>query len=416
MSKFITAINLKADQCVKCGLCLPHCPTYRLFQDENESPRGRIALMQALANQQIPVDDKLAGHLAHCLGCRNCERVCPSGVDYGYMLDHSRLVLNQLRPVTGLKKYLNQTGLKLTHNKNMQRVLQTALYYYQKSGVQTLLHISGILKLLRLHHLDRLIPAMHHYQAFKPSYPANAPARGKLGLFAGCTGHLFDQPTLLKTIRLLQKLGYEVVVPEQQTCCGALHQHQGQTASSQLLAMQNIRAFAGLDTIIYIASGCGVQLHEYSSLAWQDKETAGQADSFANSVKEITIFLSGEDLTLFQFKPLAKRLAIHTPCSMRNGLRQTDASLALLKHIPELQVASIPAGAGCCGAAGSYMLSQAKLARVIRQATLDAIQHLNADIVSTTNIGCGLHLKAGLSGKTVYTHPVSLLVNQITFK
>lgn len=372
--------------------------------------------MQALANQQIQASDKLTAHLAHCLGCRNCERVCPSGVDYGYMLDHSRLLLNQLRPMTGLKKHLNQAGLKLTQSKNMQRTLQTALYYYQKSGMQALLRLSGILRLLHLRHVERLIPTIHRYYAFKPSYSATTPSKGKLGLFVGCTGHLFDQPTLQQTIHLLQKLGYEVVLPEQQTCCGALHQHQGQTEFTQALAMQNIRAFTELDTIVYIASGCGAQLHEYSSLAWPDKEAAGQAESFAKRVKEITAFLSEEDLTSFQFKPLTKRLAIHTPCSMRNGLRQTDASLALLKHIPLLQIESIPAETGCCGAAGSYMISQAKLSRIIRQTTLDAIDDLQVDIVSTTNIGCGLHLKAGWSGKTLYTHPVSLLVNQITFK
>jgi len=413
LSNLIPAINLKADQCVKCGLCLPHCPTYRLFQDENESPRGRIALMQALASQQIYANDKLEQHLAHCLGCRNCERVCPSGVDYGYMLDHSRQLLRQQLPVAGLKKYLNQAGLKLTHNKNEQRYLQTTLYYYQKSGLQGLLRISGMLRLLRLKRFDDLLPTINRYQNFRPDYPGDTPVKGSLGLFVGCTGKLFDQSTLQKTIRLLQKLGYDVVVPEQQTCCGALHQHQGQLESTRSLAMQNIQAFAGLDTIIYIASGCGAQLHEYSGLAWSDPEAAGQAESFEKSVKEITAFLSDEDLTQFQFKPLAKRVAIHTPCSMRNGLRQADASEAVLKHIPELQVESISAETGCCGAAGSYMISQARLASIIRQTTLDAIQHLKADIISTTSIGCGLHLKAGLTNKTVYTHPVSLLVNQI---
>lgn len=389
MSNLIPAINLKADQCVKCGLCLPHCPTYRLFQDENESPRGRIALMQALANQQIRADDKLGQHLAHCLGCRNCERVCPSGVDYGYLLDHGRQLLNQKFPVSGLKKYLNQTGLKLTQNKNAQRLLQSGLYYYQQSGLQTLLRVSGILKLLRINRFDSLIPTMQRYRAFKPNYPGDARTKGKLGLFVGCTGNLFDQSTLQKTIRLLQRLGYDVVAPQQQTCCGALHQHQGQIESASTLAMQNIRAFAGLDTIVYIASGCGAQLHEYSSLPWPDQGSSEQATFFAKNVKEITAFLSDEDLTSFQFKPLAKRVAIHTPCSMRNGLRQTDASMAVLKHIPELKMESIPAETGCCGAAGSYMISQAKLASVIRQTTLGAINHLHVDIVSTTNIGCG---------------------------
>ncbi len=415
MPNITPTINLKADQCVKCGLCLPHCPTYRLFQDENESPRGRINLIQALARQQISASNTLNQHLDHCLGCRNCERVCPSGVDYGYLLDHSRQLLRQQLPVTGLKKYLSQTALKLTHNKKAQRHLQTLLRYYQKFGLQRILRSSRILKYLRLRRFDNLLPPIPAYQGFKPDYPADTPAKGRLGLFVGCTGNLFDQPTLQKTIRLLQRLGYDVVVPEQQTCCGALHQHQGQLAPARSLAMKNIQTFADLDKVIYIASGCGAQLHDYASLSWPDNNTTEQAKIFAQKTREITAFLSDEDLTSLQFRPLAKKITVHTPCSMRNNLRQTDTSMVLLKHIPELQISSIPAETGCCGAAGSYMLSQPRLAGKIRQATLDVINKQNVDMVSTTNIGCGLHIGAGLSNKTQYTHPVSLLVNQLIF-
>lgn len=413
MSNFIPAINLKADQCVKCGLCLPHCPTYRLFEDENESPRGRIALIQALANRQIQATRQLNGHLAHCLGCRNCERVCPSGVDYAYLLDHSRQLLKQQLPAGRLQRWSTRAGLQLAGNKNWQRRLQKTLYYYQKSGVQNLLRRSGILKLLRVSRYDNLLPEINRYPLIKSVQPGHTPTKGKLGLFTGCTGKLFDQQTLQDTIWLLQRLGYDVLVPPQQTCCGALHRHEGQIDPATVLAGQNIQAFAGLDTIIYIASGCGAQLREYSGLAWPDHAQSGRAKSFARGVKEITAFLSDEDLTQFRYQPLKKRVAIHTPCSMRNSLRQTDASLTLLRHVPEIELVSIPAETGCCGAAGSYMISQPELAGTFRETTLAAVRQLDVEIISTTNIGCGLHLAAGLPNKTRPMHPVSLLVKQI---
>ena len=331
------------------------------------------------------------------------------------MLDHSRQILQQQSPLRGIKKYLTQTGLQLTASKSAQRLLQGIFYYYQKSGLQGVLRASGILTLLRLKQLDKLITKVNRYQPFAATYPAAGQTKARLGLFTGCTGNLFDQVTLDKTIRLLQKLGYELVVPVRQTCCGALHQHQGHIDSARALALQNIQSFSGLDTIIYIASGCGAQLHDYGSLPWPDQTSQALAESFADRVKEVTAFLCDEDLTALQVKPLAKRVAIHTPCSMRNGLQQADASKTLLAHIPQLRIESIPAETGCCGAAGSYMISQAKLARTIRQATLEAINELNVDLVSTTNIGCGLHLSAGLADKTYYTHPVSLLVEQIEF-
>ena len=372
--------------------------------------------MQALANGQIQATNMLDQHIAHCLGCQNCERVCPSGVDYGYLLDHSRQLLRKQNPMHGLRKHISQIGLKLARHRRGLRYLQWGIYFYQKTGLQRLFRISGLLQLLRLKRFDRLLPRITSYQAFESQYPAVTPSsKGRLGLFIGCTGNLFDQSTLQQTIRLLQGLGYEVVVPPQQTCCGALHQHQGQLETANSLAKQNIQAFAELDTLIYIASGCGAQLRNYARLSWPDAHSTEQAKSFSKQTREITAFLSDEDLSAFQFRPLNRRVAIHTPCSMRNGLRQLDASATLLANIPQLKTLAIPADTGCCGAAGSYMLSQGSLADAIRQNTLDVITDFHADIVSTTNIGCGLHIHAGLNNKTSYTHPVSLLVNQISF-
>lgn len=322
-------------------------------------------------------------------------------------------MLHRLQAPKGLQQQLTQTGLKLTTQKNRQRILQTGLYYYQKTGLQYLLRKSGLLKLLRLSRFDRLLPEINPWRPFKPAYPAKAAIRGRLGLFTGCTGNLFDQQTLQHSIALLQRLGYEVIVPEQQTCCGALHQHQGKIETAVQLALQNIQAFAGVDTIIYIASGCGAQLKEYPNFSWPDDEQTGRAGLFADRSREICSFLASEDLSQFHFRGLNQTVAIHTPCSLSNNLRKPDASMAILQHIPDIQLTAIPAETGCCGAAGSYMLSQATLAGRIRETSLKAINELNAQLITTTNIGCALHLNAGLPDKQSVTHPVTLLARQL---
>lgn len=390
----------KADQCVKCGLCLPHCPTYRLFEDENESPRGRIALMQGLVSEQISTSPPLKQHLAHCLGCRSCEKICPSGVEYGFLLD-------QIRQRPDLQS--NLKGLGLTTNRSAQRWLQSLLYLYQKSGLQLLLRSSGVLSLFRLQHLEKLLPEIRRYRELKTHSPTKGTSRGKVGLFVGCTGHLFDQKTLENTLSILQRLGFEVIIPPDQTCCGALHQHQGANETARNLAEQNIQAFTKLDTIIYIASGCGAQLHEYPTL----HPDLPQAKAISKKTIEIMTFLSGQDLSVFQFAALNQKVLVHTPCSMRNGLRSPDKTQNVLTHIPEMTIEYLPADFGCCGAAGSYMINQPKLAASFRQPVLDAIQNQGADIVTSINVGCGLHINSGLPPSIHFTHPINLIAEQI---
>lgn len=385
-------------------MCLPVCPTYQIFEDENESPRGRIALIQGVINNQIKPDQKLHQHIDHCLTCRACERICPSGVKYSSLLDHGKQILNQDKKYSGLKKYFVRLGLKLSTSKNWQRGLQSLLYLYQRLGLQRLFRTTGLLFLLRLSRLDKLIPPVPRFRHLLTKKPDN-PSKGKIGLFTGCTGNLFDQQTLLDTIYLLEKLGYEVVIPENQTCCGALHQHQGELEEAGRLSHQNIRAFKGLDTIIYIASGCGAQLKEYGKLS--------EPDNFATRCLEICQFLSKEDLSKIKLVPLPDTVCIHTPCSMRNALRLTDASYSLLNHIPDINLTNLPEDVGCCGAAGSYMLSQPELAQKVREKTLSAFKQIQPAIITTTNIGCHLHLNNGLSAKIKLMHPVSLLVRQI---
>ena len=400
---------------MKCGLCLPHCPTYALKQDENESPRGRIALMQAVVENRLPVDAHLREHLDHCLGCRTCERVCPSGVSYGSMLDATKGILSRQRPAARIKSFFKGMALKAVTDKQWRDILYAILRFYQLSGLQSLLRASAILKLLRLAEFENLLPSLPKARDLATNYPAMTSMKGRIGLFTGCLNTAFDADTVHGTIGLLQQLGYEVIIPDRQTCCGALHLHSGKFEQYSEMAWQNIQAFEDLklDKLVFLATGCGAQLHEYGRLAWSSAEQNNAAQDFTARLMEITAFLAEQDLSRLSFNPLRKQLATHTPCSLRNVLRQPDASQTLLKHIPGLDLQALPEQPVCCGAAGSYMLTQPSMSRQIRNLTLTQIDRQKIDIITSTNIGCALHLQAGLNGEIEVLHPVALLTRQL---
>jgi len=394
---------------VKCGLCLPVCPTYSISHNENESPRGRIALMQALVSEQLGVNSSLLAHLDHCLLCRACERACPANVQYGAMVDQSRYQLQQIRPQTLVRKLLQNIGLKLLTAKNWQFVAYTLLRFYQNSGLQIFCRYSGLLYLLRLHHLERLLPKLPPRFTPNDEYPSSSRhTKGRLGLFTGCINSMFDQETVKSSITILNKLGFDVVVPKQQTCCGALHLHQGEKQRALELAQQNIQTFDRLDVaeIVYVATGCGVQLSTFSKVNFEDKKSELLAKKFSEQLIEITEFLSRQDLTTLNIKPLSEPVIIHTPCSASNK----ESSYSLLSHIPEIKARYLKTPY-CCGAAGTYMVSENNLARQIRCKTTTEIMSTNANIVTTTNIGCALHIKEGLNPSAIVKHPVALLAS-----
>lgn len=405
-----------ADRCVKCGLCAPHCPTYGKTQDENDSPRGRVALMQGLASGQLPPEGKLIMHLDRCLACRACEHVCPSGVAYGRLLDETRALLAERRPPPRRVR-LALDGL-VTQRKRL-RAVGTLLRIYQRSGLQRLARASRLLRVLGLETAEAQLPRLPPSTRWQPYYAPAGATRGRVALFLGCVAELADSPTLLAAIRVLNRLGYGVLVPAAQGCCGALHQHSGAAAQARALAAANVRAFADLDVnaIVYTASGCGAQLAEYAQLAWEDPALAEQARRLGQSVMDISQFLAQidwpDDLDI---APLAAQVAVHDPCSLTHVLRQPHAPYQLLRRIPGLRVAALPDNARCCGAAGSYMLTQPEMAAALRADKLAALDTLRPDYLATSNLGCALHLAAGLraAGSPVeVVHPVVLLDRQM---
>jgi glycolate oxidase iron-sulfur subunit len=407
----MTDILKATDRCVMCGMCLPHCPTYGETRLEGDSPRGRISLMHALNTGALPSSDSLVGHLEGCLTCRACEAVCPAAVPYGALIDAARATLRQQRskrfdPVRTL------AGIFI-ERRRPRRLAGWLLRAYQRSGVQKIARTSGILKLTGLERADSLLPPLAPLANMQTGQAVgrNDPT---VGLFTGCVAEIFDRVTLAASQRMLTRLGYNVRIPSRQTCCGALYQHEGAPDKAVRLAEQNVDAFdqANVEAVISTASGCGAQLAEYPRYLQGEP-----AQRFSNRHQDICQFLAEQQWPRpIRFKPLAAKVAVHTPCSLAHVLKQAEHPLALLARIPGIELFELPDNARCCGAAGSYMLRQVQMADEL---LADKIQYLRVqrpDILVTSNVGCALHFGAGLRRASLGTevmHPVTLLEKQL---
>lgn len=399
-------IKTEADQCVKCGLCLPHCPTYIKTLDEGDSPRGRIALIQALAGGQLPAGGRLDYHLDRCLDCRACERVCPSRVQYGRLIDASRaLYVPHRTPVTAGDRWSLWLRDRLIPDRRRLGRAARLLRLYRFSGLRWLARTSGLLRAIGLARLDGLLPAVPAPPRWQAWYPPTAPDRGRVALFTGCIGSILDRAALESAIRLLNACGYGVHVPPAQTCCGALHQHGGDPARATDFARHNLETFNALpdiDAVLYSASGCGATLVE---------------SRFTAPVLDLCTFLERSgDLDRLTFAPLPHSVAVHDPCTLTNVIRAAQAPYRLLKHVPEIRANALPGNDRCCGAAGSYMLTQPEMADALRADKLDALAATDAGILLSSNVGCAMYLAAGIrerGQKIELMHPVTLLAQQL---
>lgn len=405
-----------ADQCVKCGLCLPQCPTYNLSANENESPRGRIALIQGWLGGQLEATEKLTQHLDRCLLCRRCERICPSQVPYGEIMDQSRIRLkdealrhgSQLTRGAALKKTIVQNSLKLIINKKFSTPFISLLWILQKSQLFFIAEKSGLLQLFGLKRLSSFLPKLEVPLRPKDFYPSLMnPAQGTVALFTGCLSNNIDANTVKASISLLNKTGFNVFVPKQQTCCGALHMHEGDEAEALTFAGKNIAVFNEfkISNIISLVSGCTSQLREFSQLNTQL--------AFDAEVKDIVEFLAEIKWPdNIRFRTNNQALAVQIPCSLQNILRADDKLLSLLHKIPGIKVSPETIYNKCCGAAGAYFLNQPVISQQLQHSALEHLGQSHPDTIISNNIGCALQLKAGLKLKKQnidVIHPVLLL-------
>ena len=360
-----------ADRCVQCGLCLPACPTYLLDRTEAESPRGRIALSRAWESGIVPPSEAADRHLDHCLGCRSCEAVCPAGVAYGELL-----VTARARQRARRSRPLRQAAVEWLAAR--PRLLTPALGIYR--------HLFDVLpqKL-------RVLPRPPAYRKAVASVSTGDPA-STVSLFLGCVARPYETALRDAVTRLCAKAGFAVQIPDAQTCCGALHAHAGDLATTAWLAAGNNSAFSSAGTVLTLASGC----HESVSRAMHGDAAVCDAIEFLHRY-------AGR----LAFKPVAERIALHLPCTQRNVAKSAPALRALLARMPGIQVIDLPMGYGCCGAAGTQMLLDPARADAYRRPLVEALERSGATRLLSANIGCRLHFANATS--VPVQHPLEFL-------
>ncbi|MBT3196415.1 MAG: (Fe-S)-binding protein [Gammaproteobacteria bacterium] len=377
-----------ADRCVLCGLCSSHCPTYHLHRQEGESPRGRVMMSRALLSGSVTLDHSFERHLNHCLLCRACENSCPSEVPYGEIIDHARARLPRPKGGAWLLEWVAERPQLLQIAATTLRTLSKARFPLPAIGRAA----------------AHLLPAVT--EELRPHYSPTVPPIGRVGLFLGCIAAPFDRQTHQAAITLLLHLGYELFIPEQQQCCGALAQHHGNLESATTLANKNRSVFAEqpLDAILFTSTGCGLQLVENGSLPVPCFEICH-------------FLLQSPNWKRLHLHPLPQRVLLHHPCSLSNVLHGTEAVEHLLEQIPELSVSPLLPNHSCCGSAGSHRLREPESASRLRQPKVDAAIDSDVSTLLSTNYGCALHLQEGLLAEgskiTVY-HPITLLLHSLT--
>jgi len=411
-------------QCIHCGLCLEACPTYSVFGTEMDAPRGRIAIMHAASAGRIGFTDSFQDHITLCLACRACETACPSGVQYGTLVETVRITIENQRSPGWIERLLRWLALRqLLPRVGRLRLAARFVRIYQVSGLQRLVHTLNFLP-SRLKLMENLLPAIStNYPNYRNPAPPLGTKRGNVAFFHGCVQDAFLARVNNATIRILQRNGFEVHFPRQQTCCGAAHLYLGEQALAEDLARQNIDTFiegagqldgdggTGFLAIINNAGGCGTTLKEYAHLLQDDPEYADKARIFVSKVQDISEFLENHLIVKPQGE-LRLRATYADSCHLRHGQKIIQQPRRLLESIPGLKLVELDKPDRCCGSAGVYNILHPDTASVILSEKMDDIAATGADTIVTTNAGCYFQLmfgaqQANLSARVV--HLVELL-------
>jgi glycolate oxidase iron-sulfur subunit len=402
-------------ECVHCGLCTASCPTYVETRNENDSPRGRIYLMRAVADGRLAMGPRVREHLELCLDCRACESACPSGVQYGRMIEPFKIALEQTAAPAGKGSFLQRLILHhlFPHPGRVKAALAPARLL-QRLGILDWAERSGLTRLLppTLRRMQAMLPRLTGRSSRLPDVlPAIGPKRARVALFLGCVADAMFPETNVATARVLQQNGCEVVIPRGQVCCGAIHYHSGIEQPALELARRNMAEFGAedVDAIIVNAAGCGAMLKDYAHILPAAEHD--ESERFAAKVKDISEYL----MTLGPIpptNPIPATVTYHDACHLCHAQQVRSQPRALLGLIPGLRLVPLEESEICCGAAGTYNLTQPEMSERLGRRKMDYIEATGAEVVATGNVGCILQIarKVKERGKPIeVVHPVDLL-------
>ena len=423
--------------CVHCGLCLPACPTYTQTGNEADSPRGRIQLMLGLADGKIGLTDSVKKHLDLCLDCRGCETACPSGVVYHELIEETRAKLSALTKPTAQGRFMQWIFYNIFVHPTRLKLALLPARLMQKIGLYGLMRKAGLFRILplQLRKMEQMLP--NEGSLWPRPLPAHSRAGGMdtmlkildprtadevrkpkavVGFFAGCIGSVMFDKVNRQAVDLLAACGADVFAAPKQDCCGAIHHHNGAHHPAEELARRNIDAFLPKDgePVDYIVSniaGCGAMLKEYDFLLRDDPEYADRAREFSRRVRDIS-----EVLDLLGLPPMNhavdETITYHDACHLAHAQKVVEAPRRLLASVPGLKMVPLPESDMCCGAAGTYNLTQPEMATQLAERKLKNIAATHAPTCATGNVGCAMHIQSqahARNQKVRVVHPVQIL-------
>jgi glycolate oxidase iron-sulfur subunit len=389
--------------CVHCGFCTATCPTYVLLGDELDSPRGRIYLIKNMLEKDEPATAETVKHIDRCLSCLACMTTCPSGVNYMHLIDQARVHVEKTYRRPMFEKLLRAVlGFAMPRPRVFRMALGLSKLARPFSKVISGMGLNRIAALLTLVPTK---PVPSEKLGSPGTYPAEGTKRGRVALLMGCVQSVIEPSINAATIRLLTRLGYEVVVSAGETCCGSLTHHMGKEADAIWRARRNVHHWANarVEAVIITASGCGTTIKDYGFMLRLDPVYAARAAVISAKAKDIVEFLSGIEL------PAASqtlRVTYHSACSMQHGQNMGTKAQMLLRKAG-FTVQDIPEGHLCCGSAGTYNIMQPEIATQLRDRKIMNIKSTNPQVIATGNIGCITQLATGM--QTPILHTVELL-------
>ena len=399
-------------RCVHCGLCLNACPTYRELGLEMDSPRGRIYQMIAVDEGRLAIGESFVRHMDLCLDCRACETACPSGVEYGKLIEAARTQIEQHYRRPGLERLARWLVFRRVFpSPGALKIAAFLLRGYQASGLQAMVRRGGLLRdFPRLTALEALSPSAESPTFFSQigkTFPAHGKKRYRVALHSGCIANFAFARLHEATVRVLQANGCEVVVPAGQICCGALHVHAGMRHLARDLARKNIEVFRreNFDAVLTNAAGCGSTLKEYDYLLKDDPQWSKAAEEFSQRMGDVTEFLA--DIGLVEEPaPLPGAVTYQDSCHLAHGQKVRQAPRKLLQAIPGLRLIEMPLADLCCGSAGIYNVTETELSMRLLKEKMEAVNSTGAGVIATANPGCILQLRAGVN---LYGHGQEVL-------